>query len=157
MLTYGESFYDSVSLGYYARRYLRALPKEVHKLLSQGTSGCAIASAMLSISKRKLMHTCVRKEGERAHLPYNIQAYDGCYAIVDDLVDTGNTIHRLLAFTDLHGLRVRYVIVGLITSEYIPCLEKDLKERNIRLIQIEPIWHGRKKKSNRNENSSLNS
>jgi len=94
-------------------RFSNALPQEVNGLLSIGSSGCAIGSALMVLNDRLRTHVCIRKSGEKAHSDYPTGTYDGTvYAIVDDFIDTGNTIFGLLERARTDRLNVKYVLVS---------------------------------------------
>ena len=101
-VNYGESFYNTKELRYFAEMYLRYLPKEVNTLVSMGSSGNSIASAMLILSDRPLSHIQVRKSKEDAHM----SEYAGWFqknavcAIVDDFISCGNTVQTLINFLE---------------------------------------------------------
>lgn len=50
-IVYGDTFYRSHTMRECADAYLSLLPTDVTHLISRGSSGCAIASAMLALSK----------------------------------------------------------------------------------------------------------
>lgn len=110
---YSETFYEGITLSKAATVYLRHLPRNVGGLLTQGTSGCAIASAMLAKSKRKLIHVSVRKDEESSHQAgYAGKVENVKYAIVDDFMDTGRTVRRLELWANSRSLTVVAVLVG---------------------------------------------
>lgn len=119
-IRYCGTFYHGNRLSSAAKVYLEHLPSGVKGLLSQGTSGCAIASAMLTKSRRDLNHVAVRKDGESSHQ----QGYAGNteivkYAIVDDFIDTGKTVKNVWDWAKARGLDVVVVLVGRITNAKI--------------------------------------
>ena len=131
---YRDTFFRGESLAKAADAFLRVLPVDVQGLLCTGSSGCAIASAMLT-RRCKLFSLYVYKDecaGERKH---TANEYAGSrssarkWAIVDDVIDTGGTVRRLLKFAREHGLVVDCIIVGRVVScnssdgVYIPVLE----------------------------------
>lgn len=96
---YSKTFYEADTLKEEAKKYLKVLPKEVNVLVSMGSSGCSIASAMLVLSNRRLEHCHIRKDGEKAHTPdytgYKPNRGD-VIAIVDDFIATGDTINNII-------------------------------------------------------------
>jgi orotate phosphoribosyltransferase-like protein len=99
-MEYAKSFYNTNELKTYAEKYLKKLPKDVTCLLSIGSSGCSIASAMLALSTKNLRHISVRKEKEarKSHdWEYaGVRDSKDIYCIVDDFISTGATIENLL-------------------------------------------------------------
>ena len=110
---YAETFYGGRTLREAAKVYLEHLPNGTQGLLTTGSSGCAIASAMLTMSKDDLQHLCVRKENEWGHQ----SGYAGIclthweYVIVDDFVATGASVTRLLQWARSRGMQVKTIIV----------------------------------------------
>lgn len=140
---YAQTFYSSEGLQKYAIRYLGELPTDVTTLISQGSSGCAIASAMLAHTVFPLNHVQFRKRGEDSHRSDYIGDYNKsrCVcAIVDDLIETGKTVISLLNKCKEYEIPVKYVIVGHIWNDDLKQEYKDLiKEMNIQVIEIEKI------------------
>lgn len=100
-LVYNSSLYSSGRQQHFARRYLRALPKDIRYLVSGGSSGHAIASAMLALSDRDLFHCHIVK-------PSDTQSHRGCtnhryrghfplgpWAFVDDVTSSGDTYRAI--------------------------------------------------------------
>lgn len=132
---YGETLFESKSIRKAAKAYLKVLPTDVTHLISRGASGCAIASAMICLSKRPLRHLFIRK-GEKAHSsevigfrPYTV--IGDITAIVDDFISTGETVKRLIEWDKDNGETVKYITVayGGDPEQY--------KELGITLIQVE--------------------
>jgi orotate phosphoribosyltransferase-like protein len=96
-VTYQDTFFKAKSIKKVAKLYLKNLPLEVDGLMSTGSSGCAIASAMLVLSKQPLVHTYFRKEKENAHGGSLIRQYATKWAIVDDFIVTGRTIQNIIS------------------------------------------------------------
>jgi orotate phosphoribosyltransferase len=110
---YSTTFFRSWTLKEAAKVYIRRLPKDVDGLLTQGTSGCAIASAIMALSNRDLRHISVRKDKEEAHSAGFAGVYNsGKYVIVDDFMSTGQTVSRLWNWAKARNLEVVAVIVG---------------------------------------------
>lgn len=141
-ITYNDSFYNRHSLRYYAKLYLRHLPKRISGLLTQGSSGCAIASAMMVLSKKKRMiHTHIRKSSEKAHTKESCWEPYAHYAIVDDFIDRGNTVLKLLEAATRKNIKVKCIVVCHLQASKLgdlPELRDALRARNIKLIQVEP-------------------
>lgn len=116
-ISYAESFFSSTKLKYFVKCYLEVLPDDVNCLVSMGSSGCSIASAMLLVSKKPLKHIYLKKGNERSHNTFsgpNI-CYNDVIAIVDDFISTGNTIKKIHNKLDkVFGdkAKVKYIIVG---------------------------------------------
>jgi hypothetical protein len=120
-VAYSNSFYNTDNLRYWAKEYLNLLPEDVNILLSQGSSGGAIASAMLVLAwpKRELLHIVVRKEGETAHSTVlgtvNLGIIGGPYVacVVDDFIDKGKTVTEVIekGMSVLGSNVVKYVLV----------------------------------------------
>lgn len=95
---YNKSFYNSADMKKWAKCYLSNLPRKVTALVSIGNSGCSIASAMLTITKRDLKHLAIRKKEESAHEEYagfRVREQDRI-AIVDDFICSGDSIELIL-------------------------------------------------------------
>ena len=96
-MQYGLSFYRTGTLTAYAKAYLKVLPKDVNVLISSGSSGCTIASAMLCFSKRPLKHIYIPKSTETRHfLQVLVLRKEKSVAIVDDFICNGETIQRII-------------------------------------------------------------
>ena len=116
-MEYLTSLYESKSLKEYATEYLKHLPENVRTLLSQGSSGSAIASAMLIISDRKLSHISIRKEKENSHHPSyagpsSSLTHSEGYCIVDDFIERGNTIRRIVEWAKDRCINIDCAIVA---------------------------------------------
>lgn len=94
--SYDKSFYNKKDLKYFAKLYLKFLPEDVTGLVSMGSSGCSIASAMLVLHKKRLDHFHIRKE-EMSHSTYTSipSNKNHVLAIVDDFISTGKTILKI--------------------------------------------------------------
>jgi len=112
-VTYNHTFFTTKTLRESAKRYLKHLPTDVDHLLSRGMSGCAIASAMITLSERPLKQTVVRKAHEAAHLSYAgvCPVSQTKVAIVDDLIATGETVRAILSYAERNNLIVKVMIV----------------------------------------------
>lgn len=116
-IEYGESFFSSKSFKRYVKYYTKVLPDDVNCLVSMGSSGCSIASAMLLVSKYPLKHIYLKKNNEKSHNAFsgpNI-CYNDVVAIVDDFISTGATIRKIHKKLDrLFGdkAKVKYIIIG---------------------------------------------
>jgi len=102
-LEYGHSLYCH-DLEKWAKAYLLHIPPNVNYIVSTGSSGCAIASAMVVLSE--LNHLYIRKAGENAH---SLHAGDNPavgteVVIVDDFCVSGASIQRCLNFCSEYGL-----------------------------------------------------
>ena len=99
---YQNTVFNPHTLREAAKRYLDRLPKDINVLVSTGSSGCAIATAMVTLSDRTLRHVFIRKSYEmKAHgnrfVGYEYGTMQDCkFAVVDDFIHTGRTIKRLL-------------------------------------------------------------
>ncbi len=116
-ISYHSSLYEATTLKYWAKRYLAKLPPKVDGLLTRGRSGIAIASAMIALSKRPLHQISFAHSKEKSH-SQDWQGWLGSvdptaiYAIVDDFIDTGQTIKYLLQVANERNLTVVAVIVS---------------------------------------------
>ena len=113
-VSYAESFFKSDKVKVFAKAYLKRLPPDVDTLLSRGSSGCAIATAMICLSDRLLNHVYIRKEHENSHGSYTAGAFgdDGKCAIVDDFINSGETIAEILkVMAGYTALTVNCIIV----------------------------------------------
>lgn len=100
-MQYNQTLYRSLEVSREAARYLATLPEDVTSLVSRGYSGCAIASAMITLAGlegRSLQHVCIRKNAEAGHQHFGGQLpwQDSILAIVDDFIDTGDTIEAIV-------------------------------------------------------------
>jgi len=133
-VTYSATLYDGKTLKQATRVYLAALPAEVTGLLSQGSSGAAIASGMLTLSRRRLTHCAVRKDGENGHQNSCAGIFDRgkTYAIVDDFIDSGRTVRNLVRWSDARNLKVVIILVGHTSGKDfgIPAIALDDKIRS---------------------------
>jgi orotate phosphoribosyltransferase-like protein len=108
-IQYGRDLYVSASLAEIAEKYLEHLPKEVTALVTTGSSGHALASAMLVLADQRgrgLRHFVIRKPGEEAHggpWIYPCRVDRVTFAIVDDFISMGDTIKRILAEIAKYG------------------------------------------------------
>ena len=116
-ISYERTFYASKRIKAATKRFLKALPEEVNFLVSTGSSGCAIASAMLVTSARSLRHVVIRKDSEQSHGSSRIWEFpqNPVGAFVDDFISTGKTADGVL---EKCGKKVKYVLVG--TSDFSP-------------------------------------
>ena len=97
---YGSSLYKE-DIKYWAKRCLGSLPKGTKHLVSSGSSGCALASAMLALSETPLTHLCLylgEKQGPYGGSHRRSQGLPGVrgvrnreFVFVDDLLDRGRT------------------------------------------------------------------
>lgn len=99
MSIYGDAFYDSYTIKMWARYMLNELPPEATFLISSGSSGCAIASAMIALSERHLQHYYIRKDTDdsshwKERAGYQPSGLDFC-VVVDDIVATGKTLKSI--------------------------------------------------------------
>ncbi len=124
-IKYGDGLY-TVDIAKHAKEYLAVLPRDVKVLVSMGSSGCAIASAMLALSRRKLEHFQYRKDGEHSHAQDRIGkiAYGKRkpppktkIAIVDDFITTGKTIATLIDRAIKDKQNIRGIIISKIWDE----------------------------------------
>ena len=126
-VTYSATLYDGKTLKEAAKVYLNALPSEVTGLLSQGTSGAAIASGMLALSRRRLIHCAVRRDGENGHQDSYAGMFDrsATYAIVDDFVDSGKTVRNLVTWADARNFKIAIILVGHTSGKILVFLPQD--------------------------------
>ena len=93
----------------------------VDTVLSRGSSGCSLASAILALADFNLYHVYIRKPGEKPHSGNNEYAGrwgNGNAVIVDDLVASGNTVDTILKSEPVRyreeecGAKIVGVLVG---------------------------------------------
>lgn len=109
--SYGHSFFRA-ELKEFAKRYLACLPRDVTCLLTRGSSGCSIASAMIALSDRGLHHVHVKKSEEVGHSNYaGLWSGEDVVAVVDDFVDTGATIEALEKWAVERHIEVSYILL----------------------------------------------
>jgi len=140
-MTYQVTLYFHRQLQRCAKVFLAHLPDDVNALMSTGSSGCALASAMVALSKRPLDHLYVRKEcncdshnsGSSGHYSHTL-----LYAIVDDVVDQGDTMERLAEYTHRTGLHVKCAIVGKV-MERTPSTVYLWSSRDVKIAGIKVL------------------
>ena len=142
---YSSTFFNSGDLQKFAIQYLAKLPTEVTCLLSRGSSGCAIASAMLAHAVYPLNHCHFRKEHDNAHY----EDYAGDYhksnicAIVDDLIETGETLKKMMDDAKERDISVKYVLVGHIHNDDRNTeIVNKCREFGIQIIEVENDENG---------------
>lgn len=114
---YESTFFKQDTLREAAHNYLRWLPKDVNTLISTGSSGCAIASAMITLATRSMRHIFIRKTYDlKIHtskfVGYDYGMPDRKCAIVDDFISNGKTIRRIINAAPEKNLSVTIVLVG---------------------------------------------
>ena len=119
-MAYSKSFFNKDDLIEFADRYLALLPADVTVLLSSGSSGCAIATAMIMRSRKNLAHVYIKKDGENSHRPSSgVWPTIKVAAIVDDFIEDGNTIRHIYNRSELKfNVTPKYVLVHNCNSDY---------------------------------------
>lgn len=143
-ICYGQGLYNH-DIKKHAKEFLSVLPRDVNHLATIGSSGCAIASAMLTVSRRNLKHIHYRKDGESAHTSSCIAPYISDHApkgtkvaIVDDFFETEKTIYNLIRRVKADGLSLQIIIVSHI-NRHLP-IERHLNyARQNNLVDIEDL------------------
>ena len=118
-MSYNHSFYCR-DVKRWAKAYLKLLPADVNVLVSMGSSGSTIATAMLVLANRPLYHVYLRKDGENTHAaisdPWDNNAYDldnpFPTAVVDDFCGGGTTIATIMERLNPEKFKVRAIIVS---------------------------------------------
>lgn len=108
---YNKSFYNKRDLKYFAKLYLEFLPKDVTGLVSMGSSGCTIASAMLLLHNKRLNHYYIRKENEESHEHMTYIYNSKTLAIVDDFISSGKTIINICERLKTYAIKPKYILV----------------------------------------------
>lgn len=124
IVIYADSFYSSLELPVLAKQFLACLPKHITSIVSIGSSGNCIASAMLALSDRPLIHAHLRKPDEVG----NNHRYDnfigvkpvGACAIVDDIIDTGASMTQAIKIARNCGFVPEIILVGHIFKDADP-------------------------------------
>jgi len=113
-VTYGQSLFYGSSLKQIVLEYLALLPDDIDTLVSRGSSGCAICTAMLLCSERQLYHVSYRKEGEDSHSGLGYSGGFGRHeiAIVDDFISTGQTVKFLVDKLTGENRKVGAIVVN---------------------------------------------
>jgi orotate phosphoribosyltransferase len=122
MINYGSSLYNSKELKECAEKFARCLPKDVTALATTGTSGCALASAIIVRSDLMLKHINILREGELSHngkCSGIMPSRSDIVAFIDDFISSGNSLKRVVNFLSPRGIKIRYVIVGLVHDIFI--------------------------------------
>lgn len=139
-VNYGDDFYKSTSLKFWAKKYLEYLPSDVKCLLVAGSSGMAIASAMVALSDRTLFIEYADRH-KKGHGGSNNYYDPACF--VDDFISSGKTYKRVM---DTGYYDPKYILVQRVTStDHIP--KKYLEGVTIRNIQ--EIESGSQRKSSK--------
>jgi len=121
IIEYNSTFFNSEKLIKAASEYKILLPDDVNFLVSTGSSGCSIASALLMLCTDKhLYHLNFRKEGESCHsglIAGSTMKIKGNGCIVDDFMDTGKTVLYIIKkFNLIFGgddrITLKYIMVG---------------------------------------------
>lgn len=137
-MRYETTLYFHRQLQRCARVFLEHLPEDVNALMSTGSSGCALASAMVVLSKKPLDHLYVRKETEIAGHSSTSAGHYGhalLYAIVDDLIDSGQTMEELAEYKRKTGLHVKCAMVGKVMLSY-QWSDKNTKIEGIKVLNM---------------------
>lgn len=104
-----------------AKAFLKKLPEQVTTLVSRGSSGCAIASAMLALSRKSLSHVFVRKEREISHgrrvVNANALSADSISCFVDDFIDCGKTVEASAEVLGFYKKNISFILVGKVCLE----------------------------------------
>lgn len=144
-IVYGIGLYTS-DIKKHAKEYLAVLPKEVTLLVSMGSSGCAIASAMLTLSRRKLEHLQYRKPQEDAHSKHcicpsvwkdNRPKPNTNVALVDDFITIGKTMACLVDKATGDKLNIKAIIISKIWWSYEGNYESKISRYNV--INLEQV------------------
>jgi adenine/guanine phosphoribosyltransferase-like PRPP-binding protein len=132
-MRYNHSLYIEKHLSFWAREYLKLMPKNVKIILSQGSSGVALASAMIILAEdQNLRNIYVPKsKNEKRHsdndgnmvnsslgVGYNLnllkseknRSYKNC-VIVDDFTNTGKTILKVIKFAESLELNIKAILI----------------------------------------------
>lgn len=109
---YGESLFNR-DLRKWATKFLEKLPKDVTCLVSRGSSGCSIASAMIALSDNPLLHHYhikkYRKDSHHETAGFIFET--DVVAIVDDFIDHGDTIKAIQDCLQQNRKQEKYIIV----------------------------------------------
>jgi phosphoribosylpyrophosphate synthetase len=95
-ISYDDSFFNGNDLRMWAERFSKKIPKNTQILISAGSSGCAIASAILML-RPELSHLQIHPEGRNSHRgsqksTSGFADYPGSKGVfVDDFMETGAT------------------------------------------------------------------
>jgi orotate phosphoribosyltransferase len=133
---YAKTFFNSKELKWWANKYLEKLPPDVKGLVSRGSSGCAIASAMCVLSERPLTNLVIRKPNERAHGEIAGTLPSEPVAIVDDFISDGITMEAILA--EMRRKTPEAKLVCIIV-EYSPALEFKWQDKIIPIILVREV------------------
>lgn len=95
-------------------RKLNRAGANIDTVISQGSSGCSIASAILALSSDTLYHLYIRKPHEKSHGERYKAGTWGCgnAVIVDDFIMCGDTITTILESSPIKTCKER--IVGVL-------------------------------------------
>jgi phosphoribosylpyrophosphate synthetase len=137
---YGETLYASGTLVEAAKLYKENLPADVTHLLAQGSSGNSIATAMAVLAglEHRNLRVLIRRKGESAHTVWWVgpKRHEGVYCIVDDFVDTGETIESLLCWACREQITVKYIMFTFKGNEFRGNTDFDTPATIIRLPEI---------------------
>ena len=119
---YEKDFFQSNTLTEVARnmvlriRQLNREGKNIDTLISRGSSGCSIASAILALSRKRMYHLYIRKPNDDSHgNPHKAGDWGkGNAVIVDDFIRSGRTVTELMDSTPVcwDKERVVGVLIG---------------------------------------------
>jgi orotate phosphoribosyltransferase-like protein len=123
-MLYDSDCFLSVSLKEVAKSMIRQINRLnksgacIDTIISRGSSGCTLASAILALSKKDLYHLHIRKPNETSH---GVNEYAGEWGheqavIVDDFIMSGKTITTILG-TEVVKKRKAKVIGVLIGAK----------------------------------------
>ena len=142
-VVYRYTFYRSGDIRIAAKAYLEALPSDVTKLVSGGSSGCAIASAMLTLTDRKLTHMHIydpqairhrdRFGDDSGYRPTSDRRDVLCF--VDDFMESGSTARSVSTHGEVKNYgHLKYLMVDRPYGAIEPC------EATAADIGAELIW-----------------
>ena len=158
-IEYDGDLYEGISLRNWAEAFAKRIPKDVTHLISAGTSGSAIAFAVLML-RPSLKHYHVHPKEYKSHRGTN-KRFSGITpnqssvcALVDDFVETGATIRNTFAvIEDYYELRVmrktiKYIVVGAIYKDDHKKIQELADELNVTILAAN---NPRKKFKQKNE------
>ena len=108
---YQKKIHDPILLLEYADKIERAIKKycpDASAIVIRGYSGAVMGGIVSALSELPLI--IVRKEEESAHSWCRVQGvdFDHKYVIIDDLIDSGNTIDQIVNKMTINGYNMSY-------------------------------------------------
>lgn len=128
-VSYGTTLYYTEGLKNIIPRYVRQVRKILNKdetvtgLISAGSSGAALATAILLRSKKDLQHVHIQRQGSCSHsgIKSGILYPESNLIFIDDFIDSGTTFNHckdtLVKKLDSRG-KIGYIVITETSEEF---------------------------------------